>query len=51
MQIKRQLRSIYYRFIMCEEENHEVQLNTYDSSFQKEKVETFLPNPLHNKKI
>lgn len=51
MQIKRQLRSIYYRYIICSEDENEVVLNVYDEAYEKSKVEHFMPNPLHMKKI
>lgn len=38
MQIKRQLRSIYYKYIICTEEEQDVILNIYDEAYEKSKV-------------
>lgn len=48
MQVKRQLRSVYVRFIKLEKEEQELALNKYDSNFNKEKVTEFIENPLRS---
>lgn len=51
MKIKRQLRSIYYRYIICTEEEQDVVLNVYDEAFEKSRVSNFKANPLYDMKI
>lgn len=48
MQVKRQLRSVYVRFIRLEKEEQELSLNKYDSNYNKEKVTEFVENPLRS---
>lgn len=49
MPIKRHLRSVFVRFILCRKEEEELTLNKYDRDYNKEKVTEFQENPLHSK--
>lgn len=49
MQLKRQIRSVYVRFILCEKEEQEVPINPFDDNYNKSRVTEFVQNPLHSK--
>lgn len=50
-QISKQLKSIYYRFIVCHKMDDAVELNKYDSDKYREKVTTFRKNLIYGKNI